>query len=206
MRTGRSFYRLFSLAVLAVVGVVGYWAYINLYKPNVNLEGKNYKYIYIKTGAGYDDVLEALYDENVIDNHKTFEWMATRLDLDKNIHPGRFRISNGMNNRQIINMLRNNRQEKVKLTFNSQIHNLEELTEYIDAKLELSADEVEEVLGNDGLLEKKYGLDPDNVFALFLPNVYEVSWAIGRNELFDQIKEKFDEVWNKQRIEKAKKT
>lgn len=197
--------KLFSFAVIVVIGAVAYWAYLNLYKPNVNLEGKNYKYIYIKTGASYEDALSALYDEDVIENHKTFEWMATRLDLPSNIHPGRFRIATGMNNRQIINMLKNNRQEKVKLTLNSQIRNLDELVEYLDNKLELSGDDIEDFLGNEGLLAKNYGLDPDNVFAFFLPAVYEVSWAISRDDLLELMKENYDKVWNKDRIAKAKK-
>ncbi len=198
--------RFLSLAFLTLAGIVAYWAYINLYKPNVNLGGKNYKYVFIKTNSTYEDVLGALYDEDLIENHKTFEWMAQKMDLDKNIHPGRFRISEKMNNRQIIIMLKANKQEKVKLTLNSQIHNLEELIEYLDAKLELDEDDIEDHLKDDVYLEKEYGLDPDNIFALFLPTTYEVSWAITKDELFERIKEYFDSVWNKARKEKAKKT
>ncbi len=204
-RATKKIFRFITLAFLVLAGLVGYWAYINLYKPNVNLEGKNYKYIYIKTNSSYEDVLSELYGENVIENHKTFEWMAQKMDLDKNIHPGRFRISDGMNNRQIIIMLKANKQEKVKLTLNSQIHNTEELIEYLDNKLELDADAIEDHLKDDVVLEKEYGLDPDNVFALFLPTTYEVSWAVSSDELFTKFKEYFDSVWNKQRIEKAKK-
>src|SRR4051812_25828089 len=99
-KLSRSFFRILFLAFIVLGALVGYWAYMNLYKPNVNLEGKNYKFVFIKTGAGIDDVYGELYDENVIENHQTFEWMAQKLDLDKNIHPGKYRIIKGMNNRQ----------------------------------------------------------------------------------------------------------
>ena len=193
------------MAFVVLIGAAGYWAYMNLYKSNVNLEGKNYKFVYIPTNANYDELLSALYDENAIENHETFEWMAKKMDLDLNIHPGRYKISDGMNNRQIILMLKKNKQEKVKLTFNSQIHNLEELIEYLDNKLELNSDVLEEYLADDSLLQKKYKLDPDNIFSLFLPTVYEVSWVITKEDLFEQGKEYFDSVWNKERITKAKK-
>jgi UPF0755 protein len=197
--------RITSLFILALIVFAGYWAYINLYKPNVNTGEKNFKYVYVPSDADYDGLLSALYEEDVIENHKTFEWMASRMDLEQNIHPGKYRINKGMNNRQIILMLKNNRQEKVKLTFNQQIHNKEEFIEYLDSKLEMDADELEDYLSDDVLLEKEFGMDPDNIMALVLPNVYEVSWVIKKEELFDQIKNNFNLVWNKERREKCKK-
>lgn len=197
---------LIGLIVLAGLAVGGYWAYLNLYKPNVNTEGKNYKYMFIPKEADYQLLLEILYNENIIENHTSFEFMAKRMELDKNVHSGKFKVTSGMNNRQIILMLKNNRQEKIKLTFNSQIHNKEELMEYLDNKLELSYDDVEEYLHDDQLLEKHFGMDPDNVMALFLNNVYEVSWAVTTEDLFKEVKEYFDSVFNKTQKAKAAKT
>jgi UPF0755 protein len=204
-KRSRSITGIISFLILIALGAGGYWAYMNLYRPNVNLSGKNFKYVYVQSGATYEDLLSALYDEDVIENHESFEWMAKRMELDKNVHPGRFRINNGMNNRQIILMLKNNKQEKVKLTFNQQIHDKEELIEYLDNKLEMNADELEDYLSDDERLRNEFGLDPDNIMTLILPNVYEVSWVITKEELFKQIKSYFDQVWNKQRIDRAKK-
>lgn len=198
--------KLVFLILLAGIGAGGYWVYIELYKPNVNTEGKTYKYIYVPKEADYNLLLEILYNENVIENHASFEFMAKRMDLDKNVHSGKFKVTNGMNNRQIILMLKNNRQEKIKLTFNSQIHNTEELIEYLDNKLELSYEDVEEYFHDDQLLEKKFGLDPDNILALFLNNVYEVSWAITTEDLLNEVYEHYTTVWTADRKEKAKKT
>lgn len=197
--------KLIFLILLACIAAGGYWAYINLYKANVNTDGKNYKYIFVPKETDYPLLLEILYNEKIIENHASFEFMAKRMELDKNIHAGKFKVTNGMNNRQIILMLKNNRQEKIKLTFNSQIRNKEELIEYIDNKLELSYDDLDEYLHDDVMLEKKYGMDPDNIMSLILNNVYEVSWAVTTVELFSEIKEYFDSVWTKERKEKGKK-
>jgi UPF0755 protein len=205
MAARKKLVRLTSIIFMVLLAFAGYWIYINLYKPNVNLEGKNYKYVFIKNNSTYDELLSALYDENIIEDHKTFEFMAKEMDLSQNIHPGRFRIQEKMNNRQIIIMLKNNKQEKVKLTLNSQIHDRDELVEYLDNKLELDADAVEDILSDETVLEKECGLDPGNVMALFLPNVYEVSWAISKDDLFNEFKTYFKSVWNKTRLEKAKK-
>ena len=197
--------KIILLIVLVAIGFVGYWAYINLYKPNVDLEGKNFKYVYVPRDADFETLLNSLYSENIIENHKTFEWMAKRMDLDKNIHPGRYRVNTGMNNRQIILMLKNGKEEKIKLTFNSQIRTKEEFIEYLDSKLELNFEELDEYLSDDVTLEKEYGLDPDNIMTLILPNSFEVSWVIKKEELFGQIKKYFNSVWIKDRRDKCKK-
>ena len=78
----------------------------------IQLKGKNYTYIYIEKNDSFEDVINDINSENIIDNLEAFEWMAKKMELDKNIHPGKYRVNTGMNNRQIILMLKNNKQEK----------------------------------------------------------------------------------------------
>lgn len=197
--------KLSLLIFLALLGVGAYFVYINLYKANTNTGDKNYKYVFIPKEADFQLLLEILYNEKIIENHTSFEFMAKRMELDKNIHSGKFKITNGMNNRQIIIMLKNNRQEKIKLTFNSQIHDKEEFIKYLDDKLELTYDEIEEFIHDDVQLEKKFSRDPDNIMSLILNNVYDVSWAITCEELFNEINDYYKSVFNSSRKEKAKK-
>lgn len=198
--------KIFFLLIVAGIAAGAYWVYLELYKPNVNTGSKNYKYVFIPKDADYNLLLEILYNENVIENHTSFEFMAKRMELEKNVHPGKFKVTNGMNNRQIILMLKNNREEKIRLTFNSQIHNKEEFIEYLDNKLELDYDEIDAFLHDDAMLEKKFGMDPDNIMGLVLFSVMDVSWAVSVESLFKELKKDFDEVWNASRIEKAKKS
>lgn len=188
---------------MAGMAAGGYWLYLNLYKPNSFTGDKSYKYIFVPKDADYNLLLEILYNEKLIENHASFEFMAHRMELDKQVHPGKYKITKGMNNRQIILMLKNHREEKIKLTFNTQIHNKEEFIEYLDNKLELTYDELEEFLHDDKMLESKFGMDPDNVMALILNNTYEVSWAVSSTDLFNEIKAYFDLVFSQQRKEKA---
>jgi UPF0755 protein len=150
-------------------------------------------------------VINDINSENIIDNLEAFEWMAKKMELDKNIHPGKYRINNGMTKRQIINLIKYNKQEKVKLTFNSQIHNLDEFVVYVSDKLELNEDELENYLTDEKKLDEDFKLDPENCFALVVPGVYEVSWAISGDELFKILKERYNSIWNDKRKASAKK-
>jgi UPF0755 protein len=150
-------------------------------------------------------VINSIHSEGIIENPKAFEWLAKEMDLDKNIHPGKFRIMNGMNMRQIINLLKYNKQERVKLTYNSQIHDLEEFVEYTDDKLELGVSELEDFLTDEKKLNDWFKLDPDNCFAMVPPGTYEVSWAVTADELFKMLRDKYLKMWNSDRVTQAKR-
>lgn len=195
---------LVSLIVLAIAATAGFYAYKKFF-TRVNLKDKSYTYIYIEHGDTFDDVISDINSENIIQNLESFEWLAKEMGLEENIHPGKYRILNGMTMRQIVNLIKYNKQEKVKLTYNSQIHDLEEFVTYTDEKLELSASDLEDVLTDDKKLSDLFGLDPDNCFALVVPGVYEVSWAITSDELFKLIKDRYAKLWNTARLNQSKR-
>lgn len=110
-----------------------------------------------------------------------------------------------MTMRQIINLIKYNKEEKVKLNFNYQIHNLEEFISYIDEKLELNSTELSELLNNKEILYKSFQLEPDNAFSIVIPNSENVSWAISKEELFKILENNYHKIWDAKRISLAKK-
>jgi len=193
-----------SLIGVAIVVFGAFFVYQKFFK-RINLKDKNYTYIYIERDDTFEDVIGDINSENIIENLDAFEWLAGKMDLEKNINPGKYRIMDGMSMRQIINLIKYNKQEKVKLTFNSQIHNQEEFVEYVDEKLELSDSELEDILTDEKKLDEWFKLDPDNCFGLIIPGVYEVSWAITAEELFKILKTRYNKLWNSSRVTQAKK-
>ncbi len=193
-----------SLVAIAILVFGGYYVYQKFFK-GINLKDKNYAYVYIERDDTFEDVISDINSENIIENLKAFEWLAKEMELEKNIHPGKYRIIDGMNMRQIINLIKYNKQEKVKLTLNSQIHDLEEFVEYTDEKLELSNSELEDILTDEQKLNDLFKLDPDNCFGLIVPGIYEVSWAVTTEELFKILKTRYDKLWNSSRVTQAKK-
>lgn len=198
------FGKIILLVVMIGLGAGGYWAYQNVFKSNVHLNGKKYTYIYIPTGASFDDVLDELYSQDIIDDHKSFEWMAKEMDLPENINPGKYRIGLDMSNRSIVKMIINGKQEKVKLFFNSQIRSKEQFMAYVSEKLEIDLGDLEEYCSNEEVLGKKYGLNSENFMALIVPATYEVNWTTHLDDFFELVKNNYDAVWTKERKNKAK--
>ena len=194
-----------SVLVIAVIAVAGFIGYRKLFGTRVSLKDRSYVHVYIRQQDDFEDLLNELEETGVIEKHEGFKWLAEQMELPSNLHPGRFRITNGMNLRQIVNLLKYNKQEKVKLSLNSQIHTLDEFVNYCDDKLALEAGEVESIIADDKLLQEEFGLDPDNAFAMIVPGTYEVSWAITAEELVDLLKTAYNKVWTPQRIAQARK-
>lgn len=196
---------LVSVVVLALVAGAAFFVYQRYFAGKVHFKDKNYMYFFIGSKDSFEDVLGNIGSEGIIENMESFEWLAKKMKLDENIHGGRYRITNGMDMRQIINLLKYNKQEKIKLTFNSQIHDLEEFVSYVDDKLELTGGELEDFITDEKRLHENFRLDPDNAFALLVPGTLEVSWAISMEEFVSRLKERYDKVWNPSRLARAGK-
>lgn len=203
-KSGGILKKVIVVVILAALAFGGYWAYENIFKSNVHLNGKKFTYIYIKTNATLDDVLDELYSENIIDDHESFEWTAKSMHLADHINPGKYRIDAKMSNRSIVKMIVNGKQEKVKLFFNSQIRTKEQFIDYVSEKLEIEKGELEDYCSNEDILADQYGLNSENFMALIVPETYEINWTTHINDLFILLEKSYDKVWTKAKKEKAK--
>ncbi len=192
------------LILTILIGIGGYWAYVTFYKTSVKLN-KDYEFIYIQSAYDLNDIIYELKEKNIVPETEKFEWLAKRMDLDKNIHPGKYRIINGMTHRQIINLIKYNKEEKVKLTFNSQIHDLNEFIAYVDDKLELNEELLEDYFEDPKKLDRDFNLDEATAFGAIYPETYELSWAITLPDFINELKKSYYEFWTDEKIKRAKK-
>lgn len=196
--------RLIWFSIIMFVGVVGY-VYLSKVFFKTHLKNKTYTYVYIEKGDTFDDVIDKINSETIFEQPKAFEWLAKEMKLADHLHVGKFKILNGMSMRQVINLIKYDKQEKVKLVYNYQIHDLDEFISYTDNKLAITSEELEEFVSDENKLKSNFDLDPDNCFAMIIPGTYEVSWAIELEELMKILKERYHDVWNATRLAQAKK-
>lgn len=191
--------------VLSIIAVAGYIAYTFFLQNNVELGEKKYDFIYIKSGSDFKDLLSELNEKGFIKNQESFEWTARKLELDKNIIPGKYRVNSKMSNRSMIKMLKNGKQELVKLHFNSQIRTRKQFINYISEKLEIESDEINSFFNNQHLNIDIDYINPENFMCSVSPGTIELSWATNLSQLMEIISEKHQSIWNEERINKAKK-
>ena len=190
--------------VLIIAGAYTiYKAYNILYKTNIKLDGKKSEFLYIKTGANFAEVSEKLSSENILVDPSTFDWLADYKDYKTHIKPGKYLIKNGMNNNDLINMLKSGRQEPVKLVFNN-VRTKYQLAGKIGKQLEADSLSIITLL-NDATYLGKYNFNTDNAVTAFIPNTYEMYWNTSATQLFEKMNDEFKNFWNESRKEKAKK-
>ncbi len=194
------FYSFFTFTVIA--GLIAFSYYNKIYIDNTQImTGKKF-YLYIPTGADYNNVIDSLTKYKVLKNKESFIWLSEKKKYKK-IRPGRYEITNGMSNNQLINMLRAGLQKPVKLTFNN-IRTKEELAGKISKILEFDSLSLLNLLNNQDFL-KPYNFTPETVISMFIPNTYEFYWNSSPESFFKKMNKEYKKFWTKERLAKAKK-
>ena len=190
---------LFVLIGLAVAGFIGYEKYNDIFQPNIkpNLESD---LLYIAPGETFEETLQDLADNFLIDA-KSFQWVADKMKFDQSsLKAGRYRIKEGINNRELVNHLRAGRQEAIKMTIRA-VRNIEQLAGLVSEKMYFDS------LTFLNYLKETYtpnsGFTSNNVISLFIPNTYEIYWNTSPEAFLKRMGKEHERFWNKDRIQKA---
>lgn len=188
------------IITLIATGIVGYLAWKYIYKSNTGHTEEISFYITHKDN--FNSVLRKLKDNKIIKDAASFEWVANKMNLPNHIYSGRYIIKAGLNNRELIELLRSGQQTPVKITFNN-IRTKPRLAERLASQIEPDSTEIAELLHN-GSIAKKYGFDNESFLCMFIPNTYEVYWDISTEQLFDRMEKEYHRFWSDEKLQKAK--
>lgn len=189
----------FGLLVFVFAGVYwGYTIYNRIFTPN---NFQDAVFVNIPTGAGYNDVLNILIRNNIVKDKSSFDWLAKKMKYDKNIHPGRYKLIPGINNKELVTLLRSGKQTPVQLTFNN-IRRPAELASVVSRTLETDSSSLMKLLTDNGYL-KQFGFSSDNCIAMFIPNTYEFYWNTSPKKFMERMAKEYKAFWNSSRKDKA---
>jgi UPF0755 protein len=154
-------------------------------------------YVEIPTGSTYQDVQRIL--SPLVINMNDFEFIAKRRSYPENVKAGRFLLKKGMSAFQLVKAMRRN--VPVKLAFNNQ-ERLENLCERLSSQIEPDTTQLLATF-KDAEFLKANGFTKENVFAMFLPNTYEVYWNISAEKFRGRMLDEYNRFWTKERVAKA---
>lgn len=195
MSKHKSSYRVFVFLLMVICAILFYIArnYLYITKPIIKTaDGKNVS-LYIPTGSDYQYVKNEITSLKVLKSKKAFDWLARKTNYDKNVHPGRYVLTNGMTNQQLINMLRMGHQTPVKVVFNN-MRTVEQLAGRISEQIEADSASIIEAINNN----------PDIDATTFIPNTYEFYWNTDADAFVDKMFNEYKVFWNESRLQKAK--
>ena len=178
----------------------GYSLWQRIFTPNTAFAGEKVS-VYIHTGWEFKDVMKVLTDSSLFKNTEWFEWTAGKMKYT-NIKPGRYVLSNNMNNKEIIEILRSGNQTPVKIVFNN-IRTPEQLSGIISTQIEADSLSILSVL-KDSVILAGYSLTPATVFTMIIPNTYEFYWNTTADGFMERMYKEYENFWNTEREQKRK--
>jgi len=192
-------YFLLVIVVLFVLitGKLLWW----IFSPSVVIENLNDNYINIPTGSEYEDVRKIIIDGSLIKNIKAFDWVAKRKNYSSFIHPGHYEFKDGLNNNDLINLLRSGIQTPVNLIFNN-IRSLEKLSSIVAGQIEADSSEIIDLLLDENYISQ-FKFSHETVMGAFIPNTYEFYWNTSASGFVERMIDEYEKFWNKERKDKA---
>jgi UPF0755 protein len=194
-------YSLLAVGILLVVAVTGLRYYSVRYRPNIQVTGAA-AYLYIPTGATMEQVLDSLRKMNVLKVESLFINLAESKNYASSIHPGRYKLTDGMSNHALLNKLSRALQDPVRLTLSGNIRSNERLALLLSRYVESDSAAILRSL-NDTTIVAEYGFTPATIMGMFIPNTYEVYWNTAPEVLLKRMKREYDNFWTDSRKTKA---
>ena len=186
-----------AVLIILIAGVVSLRFYLKTTSRMVTIRNKQEAYLYIRTGSGFDAVVDSLTSHQYLKSPENFTWLARRKHLPEHIIPGRYLLKNGMRNNALVSLLLSGRQEPVRVV----VHNVRtpaELAGKLSKKLE--PDSVTWLKSfNDPDLLRSFGVAPPTLFEMFIPNTYEFYWNTTTAHFLEKIHTESGAFWTNQR-------
>jgi len=189
---------LIYVAIIMLIGfgtILGNLYYGKIYKTNILESGT----IYIPTNADFEEV-EALV-RPFLRRTKPFRWVAKKKKYTTRIKAGKYEIKKGMNNNELVNLLRSGNQKAIKLRFNNQ-DSLEKLAGRIAQQIEPDSVSLLQVFKDESFWSKNE-FTKENALSMYIPNSYEFYWNTSAATFQQKMLKEYQKFWNESRKKKA---
>ncbi|MFK5958210.1 MAG: endolytic transglycosylase MltG [Lutibacter sp.] len=196
MNIKKLFLLIFGL-LIAIGSTLAYNYYNKIYNPNTTREG----FIYIPTNSNFKDVQNLV--RPFLKRVKTFNWVAIKKNYPNTIKSGKYHISTGLNNNELVNLLRSGKQTTVNLSFNNQ-DTFEKLAGRISIQIEPDSITILKALTDLNFIEEA-GFKNNTAIGMYIPNTYEFYWNTSAIEFRTKMLNEYHKFWNSTRKEQAKK-
>lgn len=190
---------LIAIAILGVIalGIFSYYVYNSIFSSNTAFDSKQ-ETLYIPTGAGFQTVMDSL--SPLLKDPESFRMVAEKKGYAGNVRPGRYFLKKGMNNNELVNVLRIGN-KPVKVVFNNQ-ERLEDLAGRIGKQIEADSISLLNSFKESAFLSEN-NFTERNALGMYIPNQYELYWNTSAEEFRTRMKKEYDRFWTESRLQKA---
>ena len=183
----RKFFISFMLLIVAVA-VVGILAYHNFFSPAVTERFT----LVLRSDESYEEMVAKV--KKNINFDLAFDIYAKYINLDRGIEAGTYTFDAGMTAIQVARTLKFGSDNSVRLVINN-ARTPEALAGKIAAQVDADSLSILKALRSEELM-KEFGYDSaEAMFAIFLPNTYQVYADVTPEALVRRMKQESDKFW-----------
>ncbi|MBD99266.1 MAG: aminodeoxychorismate lyase [Verrucomicrobia bacterium] len=194
------YFLLLFLTLLSATAYISYNYYVKIFHAVVDFVEEE-RTFYVYSGWSFEDLSTALFVEGIIQNQESFQWVAEKKQFSTP-KAGKYTITKGLSNNELINLFRSGHQETIQLTFNT-IRTAEELASRVGKQLECDSLELIRLMQSPEYANK-YGFNPATFFCMFIPNTYDFYWSTSAEEFIARMAVEYKKYWTEDRKEKAR--
>ena len=133
---------------------------------------------------------------------KSLDRMFRKLAVAEGMRPGRYVVEPSFTSVYVARMLVFGWQTPQNMTLSGTLRTKGRIAQRIGSQMMVDSASVAEALNDEAFLAG-YGFTPENVFALILPDTYEMYWTASVKDIFDRFKKEYDAFWTQERLAKA---
>ena len=173
--------------------------YIDNKKPNFS---ENYV-LYVRPDMTVGEVLDSLQTRAGTIRPKSVERAFAEMETADRMKPGRYVVDSTCTSIYVARMLVFGWQTPQNMTLSGTLRKKDRIAQRISSQMMIDSASVADALNDEAFLAD-YGFTPENVFALIIPDTYEMYWTASVKDIFDRFKKEYDAFWTSDREAKAK--
>ncbi|MBR5499335.1 MAG: endolytic transglycosylase MltG [Bacteroidales bacterium] len=188
----------FTLVTIAAGVMAGRW-----YNDNRRSNFTEKYILFVSPEASVTSVMDSLEAGAGVLRPRSLRRCFEEENVAADIKPGRYVIEPSFTSIYVARMLVKGWQTPGNLTLAGTIRTKGRLAQKIAAQMMVDSASVAQALDSAEFLAP-YGFTPENIFAMILPDTYQMYWTASVKDIFDRLKKEYDAFWTPERLEKAK--
>lgn len=189
--------------LLALLGGAAGFVFGRYYVDN-KMPNFSEKYIlYVYPDMTTSEVMDSLQAGAGTIRPKSLQRAFDKMETSQKMKPGRYVVDASSTSIYVARMLVFGWQTPQNMTLSGTLRKKDRIAQRISSQMMVDSASVADAL-NDEVFLAGYGFTPENVFAMILPDTYEMYWTVSVKEIFDRFKKEYDAFWSEDRLAKAK--
>ncbi len=191
------------IASCALIGAVTGFFFGRWYNDNRRPNFTEKYVLFVRPETSVQTVIDSLVSGAGAQRPRSLERCFEEENLAACMKPGRYVIEPSFTSIYVARMLTHGWQTPGNMTLSGTIRTKARLAQKIAAQMMADSASIAQALDSAEFLQP-YGFTPENVFAMILPDTYQMYWTASVRDIFDRLKKEYDTFWTPERLDKAK--